>query len=54
MSDDIRARVTAADLDALDDWIDRVLDAPTLEVVFDGGRRTGTSSQDVSYAASFQ
>ncbi|WP_029010217.1 Rpn family recombination-promoting nuclease/putative transposase [Azospirillum halopraeferens] len=35
VSDTVRARVNAADLDALDRWFDRALDAPTLEAVFD-------------------
>ena len=31
----VRSRVAAADLDALDRWLDRVIDAPTLGAVFD-------------------
>ena len=31
---DVRARIDAADLDQLDAWLDRLLDAPTLEAVF--------------------
>ena len=37
VSEEVRARVGGADLDALDEWLDRVLDAPTLEAVFDDG-----------------
>ena len=36
--DPVRARVAAADLDSLDRWLDRVLDAATLEAVFHDGR----------------
>lgn len=35
ISDEVHARVDAADLGTLDRWLDRVLDAPTLEAVFD-------------------
>lgn len=37
LPDTVRARVEAADPDTLDDWLDRVLDAPTLDAVFEGG-----------------
>jgi len=37
LSDTVRARVETADLEALERWLDRVLDAPTLEAVFDEG-----------------
>jgi len=35
VSELMQARVSAADLDSLDQWLDRVLDAPTLDAVFD-------------------
>lgn len=35
VSDTVRARVDAADIDTLDRWFDRALDASTLETVFD-------------------
>ncbi|HRQ80100.1 MAG TPA: hypothetical protein PKZ97_03195 [Azospirillaceae bacterium] len=35
VTDEVRTRVTAADLDTIDDWLDRVLDAPTLDAMFD-------------------
>lgn len=35
VSDTVRAKVNAADLDTLDLWLDHVLDAPTLDAVFD-------------------
>lgn len=38
VSESVRQRVSVADIDALDQWLDRVLDAPTLEAVFDEGR----------------
>jgi len=38
VSELMRARVSAADLASLDQWLDRVLDAPTLDAVFDEGR----------------
>ncbi len=34
----IQQRVSAASIEALDQWLDRVLDAPTLDAVFDDGR----------------
>ncbi len=34
----VRARVTAAEIDVLDQWLDRVLDAPTLDAVFGDGK----------------
>ncbi len=37
VSEAVRARVNGADLDTLDRWLDRVLDAPTLDAVFDEG-----------------
>jgi hypothetical protein len=33
--EDIRERVEAADLPALDRWLDRILDAPNRDAVFD-------------------
>ena len=38
VSEAVHARLSAADLDMLDRWADRVLDAPTLDAVFDEGR----------------
>ena len=35
----VRSRIAAASVDELDDWTDQVLDAPSLEAIFDGGRR---------------
>ena len=35
ITDRVRARVSGADLDAIDQWLDRVLEAPTLDAVFD-------------------
>ena len=34
----VRARVAAADLDTLERWFDRGIDAPTLDAVFDDGK----------------
>jgi hypothetical protein len=31
----VRARITAADLDSLDRWLDRVVEAPTLDAVLE-------------------
>ena len=38
LAEPVRARVSAADLDTLDRWFDRALDAATLDAVFDDGR----------------
>ena len=38
VSESVRQRVSAADIDTLDQWLDRVLEAPTLDAVFDEGR----------------
>ena len=35
----VRDRVAAADLDELDAWLDRILDADSLDAVFDGSKR---------------
>ena len=35
ISEETRARLTSANLDQLDLWADRILDAPTLAAVFD-------------------
>jgi len=34
----VRERVSSADVNALDQWLDRVLDAPTLDAVFEEGQ----------------
>lgn len=38
VSESVHTGVSAAGLDALEQWLDRVLDAPTLDAVFDDDR----------------
>lgn len=38
VSESVRERVATADIDTLDRWFDRGLDAPTLDTVFEEGR----------------